>query len=121
MTAEEAEWRSLEQFSFGDGQALADELAELVLAGKRRATCWAARGGPKTEAGKRWVVLDGSGDPVLVIETVELTQRSFDEVDEAFAFDEGEDDRTRASWRTAHRNYFGRQDGNPNGVPSRRI
>jgi uncharacterized protein YhfF len=44
-----------------------------------------------------------------VIETVELTRRRFDEVDEAFAFDEGEDDRTLASWRTAHRNYFGRQ------------
>jgi uncharacterized protein YhfF len=44
-----------------------------------------------------------------VIETIELTQRRFDEVDEAFAFDEGEDDRTLASWRRAHRNYFGRQ------------
>jgi uncharacterized protein YhfF len=54
-------------------------------------------------------VLDGSGDPVAIIETVELTQRRFDEVDEAFAFDEGEGHRTLASWRTAHRNYFGRQ------------
>jgi uncharacterized protein YhfF len=54
-------------------------------------------------------VLDGSGGPVAVIETVELTRRRFDEVDEAFAFDEGEDDRTLTSWRTAHRNYFGRQ------------
>ena len=55
------------------------------------------------------MVLNGSGRPVAVIETVELTQRRFDEVDEAFAFDEGEDDRTLASWRQAHRNYFGRQ------------
>jgi uncharacterized protein YhfF len=103
------DWRSLEQFSFGDGPELADELAELVLAGKKRATCWAASEGPKTEAGKQWVVLDGPGDAVAVIETVELTQRRFDEVDKAFAFDEGEDDRTLASWRQAHRNYFGRQ------------
>jgi len=55
------------------------------------------------------VVLDGVGVPVAVIETVELAQRRFDEVDEAFAFDEGEDDRTLASWRRAHQNYFGRQ------------
>jgi uncharacterized protein YhfF len=103
------DWRLLEQFSFGDSAELADELAELVLAGKKRATCWAASEGPKTEASKRWVVLDGSGDPVAIIETVELTQRRFDEVDEAFAFDEGEGDRTLTSWRTAHRNYFGRQ------------
>ena len=108
-TESNMDWRGLEQFSFGDSAELADELAELVLAGKKRATCWAASEGPKTEAGKRWVVLDGSGDPVAVIETIELTQRRFDEVDAAFAFDEGEDDRTLASWRAAHRNYFGRQ------------
>ena len=80
-----------------------------MLAGKKRATCWAAGEGPKTQVGKQWVVLDGGGVPLAVIETVELTQRRFDEVDEAFAFDEGEDDRTLASWRQAHRNYFGRQ------------
>ena len=103
------DWRSLEQFSFGDSPELADELAELVLAGKKRATCWAASEGPKTQVGKQWVVLDGSGVPVAVIETIELTQRRFDEVDAAFAFEEGEGDRTLASWRRAHRNYFGRQ------------
>jgi uncharacterized protein YhfF len=105
----DTDWRSLEQFSFGDSPELADELAELVLAGKKRATCWAASEGPKTEAGKRMVVLDGAGRPRAIVETVELTQRLFYEVDEAFAFDEGEDDRTLASWRAAHRNYFGRQ------------
>ena len=88
---------------------MADELVELVLAGKKRATCWAAGEGPKTEIGNRWAVLNGSGGPVAVIETVELTRRRFDEVDAAFAFDEGEGDRTLASWGRAHRNYFGRR------------
>jgi len=105
----DTDWRSLEQFSFGDSPQLADELAALVLAGKKRASCWAAGEGPKTEVGKQWVVASGSGVPVAVIETVELTQRRFNEVDAAFAFDEGEDDRTLASWRRAHQNYFGRQ------------
>ena len=72
-------------------------------------TDWAAGEGPKTEAGKRWVVYDGSGVLVAVIQTVELTQRRFDEVDEAFVFDQGEGDRTLASWRRAHRNYFSQQ------------
>jgi uncharacterized protein YhfF len=103
------DWRSLERFSFGDSPELADELAELVLAGKKRATCWAAGEGPKTHVGKRWVVLDGRGVAIAVIETIELTQRRFDEADAAFAFEEGEGDRTLASWRRAHRNYFGRQ------------
>ena len=101
--------QSLERFSFGDSPELADELAELVLAGKKRATCWAASEGPKTHVGKRWAVLDGSGVPIAVIETIELTQRRFDEVDAAFAYEEGEDDRTLAFWRRANRNYFGRQ------------
>ena len=103
------DWRSLERFSFGDSPELADELAELVLAGRKRATCWAASEGPKTHVGQRWVVLDGSGVPIAVIETTELTQRRFDEVDAAFAFEEGERDCTLAFWRRAHCNYFGRQ------------
>jgi uncharacterized protein YhfF len=59
----DTDWRSLEQFSAGDSPRLAQELVELVLAGKKRATCWAASEGPKTRVGKRWVVLDGSGVP----------------------------------------------------------
>jgi uncharacterized protein YhfF len=47
------DWRALPQFSFGDSPHLADELAALVLAGKKRATCWAAGEGPKTEIGKQ--------------------------------------------------------------------
>jgi uncharacterized protein YhfF len=102
-------WQSLERFSFGDSPELADELGGLVLAGKKHATCWAAGEGPKTEVGQQWVVLNGSGVPIAVIETIELTQRRFADVDAAFAFEEGEDDRTLASWRRAHQNYFGRQ------------
>jgi len=104
-----SDWGDLQAFGFGDTPELMDEMARLVLDGKKTATCWAASEGPKTQVGKRWVVRDGSGIPVAVIETVELTQRRFDEVDAAFAFDEGEDDRTLASWRRAHQNYFGRQ------------
>jgi uncharacterized protein YhfF len=101
-------WQALESFSFGDGPALADELLALVLAGRKSATCWAAQEGLLTEPGKRMVVRDGAGRPRAVIETVELTQRRFHEVDQAFAFDEGEDDRTLASWRAAHEVYFTR-------------
>jgi uncharacterized protein YhfF len=97
-----------DSFSFGDSPALADELAALVLEGTKTATCWAAVEGQKTEVGKRWTVLSGDSKPLAIIETVELTQRRFHEVDVAFAFDEGEDDRTLESWRQAHRRYFTR-------------
>ena len=39
---------------------------------------------------------------------MELVQRRFSWIDEAFAFDEGEGDRTLTYWRTAHQSYFER-------------
>lgn len=102
-------WRNLESFSFGDSPALADELAALVLAGAKTATCWSASGGASTEVGKRMVMLDGAGRPLAVIETLELFQCRFNEVGAAFAQDEGEGDRSLAFWRNAHRRYFNRR------------
>ena len=106
-------------FSFGDNPALADERLALVLAGRKTATCGALRdfgpgGEPMPEVGRRDVVLDGRGRRAAVIETVEVTTRRFDEVDEAFAHDEGEGDRSLASWREAHRTYFARNGGHAN-------
>jgi uncharacterized protein YhfF len=53
-------------------------------------------------------VFSGSGRPLAVIETVELTKRRFNDVDAAFAYDEGEGDRSLAYWRQAHQRYFTR-------------
>jgi uncharacterized protein YhfF len=62
------DWRQLESFSFGDSPALADELAALVLAGMKTATCSAINDGASTLVGKRMVGLSGSGQPLAVIE-----------------------------------------------------
>jgi uncharacterized protein YhfF len=105
----DANWRALNRFSFGDSPAMADELAALVLAGRKRATCWAFSDGLITRVGKRMVMLDGGGIPRAVLETVELVLRRFCEIDEAFAFDEGEGDRTLKYWKSAHQRYFERQ------------
>jgi len=99
----------MDSFSFGDNPGLADELAALVLAGTKTATCWAASDEPHTEVGKRMIMLSGSGRPLAIIETVEIVQRRFHEVDAAFARDEGEGDRSLAYWRDAHRRYFTRR------------
>lgn len=58
--------------------------------------------------GESMIALDGAGCPRAVVQTVQLVQRRFDEVDEAFAYDEGEGDRSLAYWREAHRRYFTR-------------
>jgi uncharacterized protein YhfF len=103
------QWRDLETFTFGDGPKLAEWLATLVLDGRKTATSWAASDGMLTEVGKVMVMLDGAGTPRAVIETMELTECRFDEVDELFAFEEGEGDRTLSYWRDAHQRYFTRR------------
>jgi len=103
------QYRGLRSFAFGDGPALADELLDLVIRGVKTATC-STEDEPNTSTrGERWIVLDGSGEPRCVIETVDVSYRRFGEVDAAFAYDEGEGDRSLGHWRDAHRNYFGRQ------------
>jgi uncharacterized protein YhfF len=102
-------WRELEAFSFGDNPTLADELLALVLEGKKQATCWAVAEGLKGAAvGKSMVALDSKQLPRVVLTTRELRQRRFGEVDDQFAYDEGEGDRSLAYWRAAHTRYFTR-------------
>lgn len=109
LSAVPEKYRSLRSFAFGDSPALADELLGLVLKGVKTATC-STEDEPNTSTqGERWIVLDGRGMPRCVIETTEVTYRRYNDVDAAFAHDEGEGDRSLAYWRKAHRQYFGRQ------------
>lgn len=102
---------NVERFSFGDSPAMADELLALVLAGRKTATCWAARDFGPTLVGAWSIILDGAGRSAAVIEATEMRLLRFKDVDEAFARDEGEGDRTLTWWRDAHRRYFERNGG----------
>ncbi len=102
-------------FTFGDGEALCEELLGLVAAGRKTATCGALRdyaegGDPMPVVGRRDVALHWDGTPALVIETVEVTVRRFCDVDEGFALAEGEDD-SLEGWREGHRRFFERNGG----------
>lgn len=102
-----------DQFWFGDSPELADALAQLVVSGPKRATAGLlsdvdAEGAPMPEPGQRWIVVDGSGVPVAVIRTTEVRVGPLSSVDDQFAWDEGEGDRTRAWWLEAHLAYFRR-------------
>jgi uncharacterized protein YhfF len=105
---------SYEVVAFGDGPAMAGELADLVVNGRKRATAMLLRDvtvkkEPMPEAGGYVVVVDGSGRPRCIWRTTEVTVKPLSEVDDAFAWDEGEGDRTRADWLAGHRRYFARQ------------
>lgn len=93
--------------SFGDSPEMADELLDLVLFGPKRATAGDA-GDLIPEVGEFWIVTDGRGDARAVLQTTEARVGRLDSVDEAFAHDEGEGDRTRDWWLEAHRDYFRR-------------
>jgi uncharacterized protein YhfF len=100
-------------FAFGDSPALADELAALVQAGRKRATAslpleFTTAGLSLPAAGDVSIVTWADGRPCAVIELVEVRHVPFESVDADFAAAEGEGDGTLAWWRGAHRRYFGR-------------
>ncbi|GLU88293.1 ASCH domain-containing protein [Agromyces sp. NBRC 114283] len=98
---------------FGDHAELTDELLGLVIDGPKRATAglvaeFEAEGEPLPRVGSHWIACDSSGRPRVVLRSVELRVGPFTSVDERFAFDEGEGDRSLESWRAGHRDYWTR-------------
>jgi uncharacterized protein YhfF len=98
---------------WGDSPALADELGALIVQGTKTATCsalweWEAEENPIPDVGLITIALDGRGEPLCIVETVEVTVRKYNEVDADFACQEGEGDLSLKYWREAHRNYFSR-------------
>lgn len=107
---------SYEAWAFGDPSLpdLATKLALLVRDGPKRATAGLAsdyedENEPLPEIGDLSVILDGEGAPVCVIRTTAIETRRFGDVDGAFAWDEGEGDRSLEWWRRAHLRFFERQ------------
>jgi len=102
---------SFDSFAFGGSPRVADELAALVVSGRKRATTsllaeYEAEGESLPRVGQYSVVLDGEGAPACVIRTSDVTVKPFLAVDEAFARDEGEGDLSRGYWREVHRAFF---------------
>lgn len=100
-------------FQFGDSFAAANELADLVVNGPKRATCGTMAELEEANAavpalGDYWVACDGSGRPAAVIRTTDVRVGRLSSVDDQFAWDEGEGDRSRAYWLDAHTRCFAR-------------
>jgi uncharacterized protein YhfF len=99
--------------AFGDGPDMATELAELVVVGIKRATAGLVRqfgpgGEPPPVPGGYVVLLDGADRPRAIWRTTELRTGPLNSVDERFAWEEGEGDRTRDWWLAAHVRFFTR-------------
>ena len=100
-------------WSFGDSPQLADELAALVLCGKKTATCSALEACIQENAlpivGAYSIILDGRGAPVCVIRTLATRLLRFNEVTESLARKEGEGDLSLAHWQKEHQRFFNRE------------
>jgi uncharacterized protein YhfF len=99
---------------FGDSRDLAEQLCELVLQGKKTATAclvWETDHDPSNAPvlGGYSVITDFDGNPRCIIKTTEIRVLPFAEVDEEFAADEGEGDRSLEYWRRVHWDYFTRR------------
>ena len=112
-----------EAWAFGDGAEMADELGELVTARIKTATAsllweYESEGNPLPKPGDFSIILDGSGSPICLIETVAVEVRPFNQVEGQFAYDEGEGHRTLEFWRDAHWRFFTRTCREIGRVPS---
>jgi len=99
---------------FGSDSEMATELLQLVLEGKKAATAalvWEFENTPEDMPilDGYSVVTDFEGNPKIVVRTAELRVLPFNEVDEKFAFDEGEGDQSLDYWREVHWDYFSRR------------
>ena len=98
-------------FAFGGEGPLGDELAELVLRGKKRATTslpieFTSLGESLPKVGDVSIILDGKLNPVAIIERTIVQSIPFELVTGDFALIEGEGDGSLAYWREAHIEYF---------------
>ena len=95
----------------GRGPEMANALLQLILTGPKRATACLLRdveagGEMMAHVGSHVVVLDGSGRPQAIWRTKTVEVKPLNRIDDAFAWDEGEGDRTRDDWLAMHRGHF---------------
>jgi uncharacterized protein YhfF len=97
--------------AFGHTRAVADELAALIRSGDKRAHAtlerdFEAEGDALPRPGEHIVVLDGRGAPRAIVRVRHVERRFFNDIDDEFAFECGEGDRTLAWWLVAYRQEF---------------
>jgi len=124
----DGEWRAaladMEGWAFGgeDTPELADQLAALVVQGRKTATTGLLRDyqeedAPLPRAGGHRYIIDSRQRPVCVVEITEVRIIPFGEVDADFARDEGEGDLSLEYWRTVHERFFGNYGGVTDDTP----
>ena len=98
-----------------------DELAGLVLKGRKTATASAYRlyeidNEPLPKEGEYSVILNSKEEALCIIRTTQVAVVPFYEVSEDHAYKEGEGDRTLTYWKAVHE-YFFKKEYEEYGLP----
>ncbi len=106
----------LEAWSFGNTREMANELGQLVLEGKKTATCSLLRAyrGYEDEiprVGVYSVLCDGDEKPLCIVFLTDTWVCKYNEVTEKHAYEEGEGDRSLDYWKKAHQEFFSQYEG----------
>ena len=109
----------MQYHSFSAGYYCADEYnanlcAELILKGQKTASCsmeywYSHEHETMPVVGHLQVVTDWHGNPVCIVEIKSVELCPFNEVTAAFAYCEGEGDRSYQWWRQAHWDFFSQE------------
>ncbi len=103
--------RYVEASTFGFTKRDASEIAALIIKGVKTATgtvLWSyeADGDPIPQVEDHWIVNDGDGKPICIIQTTDVSIIPFDEVPEIYAYEGGEEDRSLETWRPMYWQYI---------------
>ena len=97
-----------EQFGYNE---LVDQLAQLIIDGKKKATCSAhifyqLEGEQLPAANKYTIVLNSCQEPVAIIRTTEVLLIKMNDVTPQLAAEEGEGDLSYKYWYDGHKKFF---------------
>lgn len=101
-------------YYFCDNEEDADELAKLVVSGKKRATAssvlyYEYEKEPLPQVGDLNIITDFFNQPICIVETTKVNIVLFKEVTPEMAALEGEGDLSLEYWRDGHRRFFSRE------------
>jgi uncharacterized protein YhfF len=101
-------------FYFCDNEFDANECADLVVKGTKRATAtslwWYQKNNESLpRVGDQYIITDWSGNAKAVIETTKIEQVPYNKITSEFAKIEGEGDKSLEYWKKVHKDYYTRE------------
>jgi uncharacterized protein YhfF len=110
-TSERASIKDVIAEHFCGDEYNANQCAKLINEGIKTASCSLKAGyeieqEPLPQVGRLSVVLDWEQNPICIVKLTSVEVCPFNQVSEAFAYAEGEGDRTYQWWKQAHLRFF---------------